>query len=149
MSNATLAQLMYEQAQRALEQQERQVAELRQRAGTLLAATALIASVFGVSASGGGRTALPTVLGGASLVVAVLGALFALYPHRLDFATDARRLYDALASDQDDLDRVHLRLAFGLRDTRERNGTCVDRATRCLAVATVALITQIVCGLGF
>ncbi len=47
MPPQSLAQLTYEQAQKALEQQERQVNELRQRTGTLLAAAALTAS-FGL-----------------------------------------------------------------------------------------------------
>jgi hypothetical protein len=50
VSALTLAELTYEQAQKALEQQERQVNELRQRIGTLLAAAALTASFFGAAA---------------------------------------------------------------------------------------------------
>lgn len=52
MSGLTLAELTYEQAQKALEQQERQVNELRQRTGTLLGAAALAASFFGAAALG-------------------------------------------------------------------------------------------------
>jgi hypothetical protein len=88
VSTALLAELTYEQAQKALEQQERQVTELRQRTGTLLAAAALTAS----------------------------------FPERLQ-----------------------LRLAFGLRDVRERNGQRVDRLVRCLAISAVALVIQIAC----
>jgi hypothetical protein len=145
VSTPGLAQLTYEQAQKALEQQERQVNELRQRTGTLLGAAALVASFFGAAALGheGGTT--PVVFAGIAFAVTVLSGLYVLYPHELEFASDARRLYDHLAPDRDDLDRLHLRLAFGLRDTRERNGQRVDSLARCLAIAAVALVIQIAC----
>jgi hypothetical protein len=63
----------------------------------------------------------------------------------MEFATDARRLYDALAPDRNDHERLQLRLAFGLRDTREENGRLVGRLARCLAIAAVALVIQIAC----
>jgi cytochrome c-type biogenesis protein CcmH/NrfG len=142
---ATLAELTYEQAHKALEQQERQVNELRQRTGTLLAAAALTASFFGAAALGRDGVGIPVVLAGVALAVTVLSGLYVLYPHELKFASDARRLYDDLASDKDDSERLHLRLAFGLRDTRERNGLRVDQLVRCLAVSAVALVIQVAC----
>jgi hypothetical protein len=145
MPTPALAQLTYEQAQKALEQQERQVDELRQRMGTLLAAAALTASFFGAAALGRDGVALPVVLAGISLAATVLSGLYVLYPHRMEFATDARRLYDALEPDRDDPEQLHLRLAFGLRDTRQENGRRVDWLARCLAFAAIALVIQIAC----
>jgi cytochrome c-type biogenesis protein CcmH/NrfG len=145
MPGSTLAELTYEQAQKALEQQERQVNELRQRTGTLLGAAALTASFFGAAALGRDGVGIPVVLAGLALAVTVLSGLYVLYPHQLVFAADARRLYDALEPDQDDPERLHLRLAFGLRDTREENGRRVDLLARCLAVAAIALVIQIAC----
>jgi cytochrome c-type biogenesis protein CcmH/NrfG len=145
MPASTLAQLTYEQAQKALEQQERQVNELRQRTGTLLAAAALTASFFGAAVLGHDGVEVPIVLAGVALVVTVLSGLYVLYPHELEFAVDARRLYDDLAADPGDAERLLLRLAFGLRDTRDRNGDRVDRLAQCLAIAAVALVVQIAC----
>lgn len=143
MSSPSLAQIVYEQAQKALEQQERQVNELRQRTGTLLAAAALSASFFGAAAVGRDGVAVPVVLAGTALAITVLSGLYVLYPHELEFSIDARRLYDDLALDERDPERFLLRLAFGLRDTRERNSPSVDRLARCLAIAAVALVGQI------
>jgi cytochrome c-type biogenesis protein CcmH/NrfG len=145
VSPPSLAQLAYEQAQKALEQQERQVTELRQRTGTLLAAAALTASFFGAAALGRDGVVLPVVLAGMALAVTVLSGLYVLYPHEMEFATDARRLYDALLPDRSDPQRLHLRLAFGLRDTRTENGRRVEWLARCLAMAAIALIVQIAC----
>ena len=68
-----------------------------------------------------------------------------LYPHELKFASDARRLYDRLAPDRDDPERLHLRFAFGLRDAREQNGKRVTQLLRCLSIAAGALVIQIAC----
>jgi hypothetical protein len=144
MPPPSLAEIVYEQAQKALEQQERQVDELRQRTGTLLAAAALTASFFGAAALGGDGIVAPVILAAVALAVTVLSGLYVLYPHELEFSADARRLYDDLVVDQDKPDRVLLRLAFGIRDTRERNGRVVDRLALCLAIAAIALVVQIV-----
>lgn len=145
MSATSLAQLTYDQAQKALDQQERQVSDLRQRTGTLLGAAALTASFFGAAALGRDGVGIPVGIAGIALAVTVLSGLYVLYPHPMEFATDARRLYDALEPDRDDLERLQLRLAFGLRDTREENGRRVDRLARCLAIAAIALVVQIAC----
>lgn len=145
MPTPPLAELIYEQAQKALEQQERQVNELRQRTGTLIAAAALTASFFGTAALGRDGVSVPVVLAGVALAVTVLSGLYVLYPHDLDFASDARRLYDALKSDRDDAGRIYLRLAFGLRDTRTQNGSRVEWLVRGFATASIALAAQIAC----
>ena len=122
--------MTYEQAQKALEQQERQVNELRQRTGTLLGAAALTASFFGAAELGRDGVGIPVVLAGIALAVTMLSGLYVLYPHELKFASDARRLYDRLAPDRDDPERLHLRLAFGLRDAREQDGKRVPGDAR-------------------
>jgi hypothetical protein len=134
MSPPSLDEIIYEQAQKALEQQERQVNELRQRTGTLLAAAALTASFFGAAAVGHDGIVAPVVLAAVALVVTVLSGLYVLYPHRLEFSADARRLYDDLARDREHPESLLVRVAFGFRDTRERNGRVVDR---------IALVVQI------
>jgi hypothetical protein len=143
VSPPSLSEILYEQAQKALEQQERQVNELRQRTGTLLAAAALTASFFGAAALGRDGVVMPVILAAVALTVTVLSGLYVLYPHELEFSADARRLYDDLAGDQEDPNRLLVRLAFGLRDTRERNGRVVDRLARYLAIAAIALVVQI------
>jgi hypothetical protein len=143
MAAPTLAEIIYEQAQKALEQQERQVNELRQRTGTLLAAAALTASFFGAAALGHDGVDAPVLLAAVALAVAILSGLYVLYPHELEFSADARGLYDDLVGDQADPESLLLRLAFGLRDTRERNGPVVDHLARCLAIAAMALVVQV------
>lgn len=59
------------------------------------------------------------------------------------FAVDARAAYDDLAADADDVDRVHLRLAFALRDQRARNQSRIDQLYRVFAGGVIALPIQI------
>ena len=145
MSAPTLALIMYEQAQKALEYQERQVNELRQRTGTLLGAAALTASFLGATTLKHGGAGLPVALAGLALAVIVLSGLYVLYPHELDFTPDVRRVYDRLAPARHDPDRMLISLAFGLRAIRARNGEVVDRLTRALTAAVSALVVYIVC----
>jgi hypothetical protein len=75
----------------------------------------------------------------------VLSGLYVLYPHTMVFAFDARYLYEVLEPEREDAEHVHLRLAFGLRDTRLDNGRRVDQLSRCVALAAAALVIQIAC----
>ena len=81
---------------------------------------------------------------GIALGVTVLSGLFVLYPHRMQFATDARRLYEVLEAEADP-ERLHFLIAFGLRDARTENGRRVDWLARSLAIAAIALVAQIAC----
>src|ERR1044072_596795 len=142
VSTPTLALLVYEQAQKALEQQERQGNELRQRTGTCLAAAAVTASFFG-SAAIGTDPAPALVAGTASaLAITVSCGVFVLYPHRLDFALDAQWLYRAT---RDDPEETLLRIAFALRDARKTNARVVERLARGLAISSLALAAQLLC----
>lgn len=79
-----LEHVIYDLARSALEQQREQVAELRNRAGTLIAAAALSNSVFAAlaiepsSGVGGWEIAALVVLG-----VVLMCGLGILMPHRL------------------------------------------------------------------
>lgn len=91
------------------------------------------------------RLAASGTLAGIALVVTVLSALYVLYPHEMDFASDARRLYDALKAERENPEHVYLGLAFGLRDARTLNGSRVERLARGFAIASIALAVQIAC----
>lgn len=140
----TLAELVYEQARRALEQQERHIGELRNRISPLLTAAALTASFFGAFTLGDGRgVSAPIVAAGIALATTLLLGTYALYPHPIEFAGDPRRTYTALEADANDEEEMLLRAAFGLADTRLGNLTAERRLARCVAGAALALVMQI------
>ena len=92
----TLEEITYEAGRGALDDQERLVAGIRQRTGTLLAAHALVASFLGgttvraVGVTGWAWLAL------ASLVSGLISAAVLLAPWDLRFAFDANALYAEL-----------------------------------------------------
>lgn len=141
--SAGLPELTYELATRALEEQEGALRDLRSRAGTLLAAAALVATFLGSAALSDGAFELAEVVAILALFVTLGMCLWTLLPHTPAFAVDARAAYDDLAADADDVVRVHLRLAFALRDQRARNQSRIDQLYRVFAGGVIALPIQI------
>jgi hypothetical protein len=91
-----LEEVAYEAGRDALADQERLVAGIRQRTGTLLAAHALVASFLGATAI---REAGLDVSGWLALTALVSGLIVAavlLAPWNMRFAIDAKDLYEAL-----------------------------------------------------
>lgn len=91
-----LEQITYDAGRHALADQAAFVAGVRQRAGTLLAAHALVASFLGGAAlrEDGSSTASWAAL--ATLVAGLIVAAILLAPWRLRFAVDASDLYAQL-----------------------------------------------------
>lgn len=120
--------IVYELALRSPDQQERDLAELRSRTNTVIAAAALIASFLGAAAirEHGGLD----VLGILALVVLVMTgglSLYVLWPRELRFAIDARATYEDLYPLLDDPAEAQLRVAYGARDRYTRNKTSIDQ----------------------
>lgn len=139
----SVEELIHATASRALDQQERQVSELRARTGTLLAAAALAASFLGANAlqrDGITPLAVAAVL---ALVLALGLCLSVLVPHTMIFALDARELHDAIYADIDDPALVHVRVAYYLHDVRAENQPVVDRLFNRFRLAALALGAEI------
>jgi hypothetical protein len=101
---------------RALEQQERELSELRARTNTIIAAAALSASFLGAAAirEHGGLSAWSIV----ALAVLVLDGALSLvvrWPRRLGFVFDVRETYAELHPLLDDVAEARLRVAYGAR----------------------------------
>jgi cytochrome c-type biogenesis protein CcmH/NrfG len=140
---AALEELLHLTAVRALEQQERQVSELRARTGTLLAAAALSASFLGATAVDRSGLSVLVVLAIVALAGVVALSLYVLVPHTMVFAVDVRELHKALYPDADDDRLVHARLAYELHDIRADNQPRVDRLFRCFRWAAIVLGVEI------
>lgn len=139
----TLEELLYEMAVRSLDQQERHVAELRARTGTLLAAAALAATFLGGTAidrAGVSPLVVPAI---ATLVLAVVLCMRILAPHPMAFSLNVRALHGLLALDCDDLRLVHLRLAYRLDRVIADNQWSVDRLSASFRAASAALAAEL------
>lgn len=151
---AAARQTFYELAVRALEEQERHVADLRSRTGTLVAAAAVAATLLADEVFAGAHPAgtaewLSTGLGLAGLVAAFVASVFLLRSHDLVFSVDAavllREAEDAGALDDDD--EVAVALTFELSQIRAQNSPTVVRLDMAFAAALTGLVLEVV-GLG-
>lgn len=137
--------MIYELALRSLDQQERELGELRSRTNTLLAAATLISSFLGAAAirEHDGLNTL-AILALVALVTTGALSLYVLWPRELRFAIDARRTYDDLYPLLDDHAEAQLRVAYGARDRYLRNKTTVDQLALAFQIAAVVLGVQTV-----
>jgi hypothetical protein len=142
---AKLEQEAHRLAAHALEQQERGLAELRVRTGTLLTASSFLTSFLGGQAlvrDGFSIWVVSALIAFAALIVL---CIYVLLPKDdlifvLDGPTAYRALY-GLREDESELDRS---LAYWLEDFREANDPTVKRLTSAFEMAGFALLLEIV-----
>ena len=145
---ASFEQRIYELGVEALAEQERQVAEIRTRAATLLAAGAVIASLLSGPVFDGRHPAgLAEVIAAALGVVGAGGLLtlvvVMLSPRELGFSVKAGATYRALW-DQEILQQpmVDLALAEAFEQRREENARVVAKLVWFLGLALGALTLE-------
>lgn len=145
---ASFEERIYQLGLEALAEQERQVAEVRSRGSTLLAAGAVIASllakpIFHNGHPDGAMETLATVAGllgaGGLLLVVVL----LLRPYELGFSVNASATYRALW-EKGILEQpmVDLALAEAFEEQRETNLRAVRRLVWLLGMALGALVLE-------
>jgi hypothetical protein len=139
--------LAYEASLRALEDQERELEQLRTRTGTLLATGAVAASFLAAAAldRGGGD-----LLGGLALIAFLALSLTSLYvmvpKANLVFAISGSVLYESLSAVADDEAEIHRRLAYWLEEYWEDNDKKIDLVTRWSTAASWSLALEVVLG---
>jgi hypothetical protein len=135
--------LVYDLALRALDQQERELGELRARTNTIIAAAALIASFLGAAAiRAHGGLSVWSVVALAVLVLNGALSLVVLWPRRLGFVFDVRETYAELHPLLDDVAEARLRVAYGARDRYEFNKRTIDRLELAFQAAVLTLGLQ-------
>jgi hypothetical protein len=141
----SLADVLYELGRAALEQQERQVAEVRARTQALLAGAALIASFFGATAIDRAGLIAPAIAALVVLGLSVIASVYVLMPHRLRFVLDVhdvhRELYDPAS---EDIGLIQTRVAYTFQEFRITNKGTVDRLFQAFATGTALLVVQVV-----
>jgi hypothetical protein len=145
---ASFEERIYELGSEALAEQERQVAELRGRGATLLAAGAVIASllvrpVFADDHPRGAAEVVAVTVGVLGAGVLLVCVVMLLAPRELGFSVKAGATYRALW-DQELLEQpmVDLALAEAFDERRDENSRVVKQLVACLGVALVALVVQ-------
>jgi hypothetical protein len=132
----------------ALAEQERQVAEVRSRGSTLLAAGAIIASLLAKPVFHGGHPdgLLQILAAGVGLLGAggvLVFVVLLLRPYKLGFSVNATETYRTLW-EQDILEQpmVDLALAEAFEERRARNAEVTERLTTFLGIALMALVFE-------
>lgn len=141
---ARLEQEAHRLAEEALERQQRDLAELRARAGTLFTVSVLVASFLGAQFFPKDGLGLWVALALIAFGVSIGSCIYVLLPKdALVFALDGPKAYEALYEFRYDANEIHRRLAYWLRLYRKNNHQVLERASRAFEIASFALVSEI------
>jgi hypothetical protein len=145
---ASFEERIYELGVAALSDQERQVAEVRGRGATLLAAGAVIASLLAKPVFHGGHPngsweIAGTAVGLLGCAGVLLFVVLMLRPYRLGFSVKPGVTYRTLW-DQGILEQpmIDVALAEAFEERREENAKVVQHLVRFLALALASLLLE-------
>ncbi|HEY4096568.1 MAG TPA: hypothetical protein VGM33_13700 [Baekduia sp.] len=148
----SVGDILYDVAIRALDEQEREVAGVSRRTGTLTASTAVAATVLGGAAFDGphplGRAAwAATAFGIGGAVVVCAASVHLLRSHRLRFSIDARQITGLHLQRDARADDLRADLALALARRVERNARSITAMHGVFAIALGGFVCELV-GLG-
>jgi hypothetical protein len=140
----TLEQITYDAGRHALADQEMFVTGIRQRAGTLLAAHAVVASFLGGTVLREDRPSAFSWAATATLVAGLIVAAVLLAPWRLRFAIDACDLYGRLQKAQlePNPDGYLATGGFAYQMLHTQNMSRVRRMSSLLGILTILTVAQ-------
>ena len=154
---STASETFYDLAIRAIEEQEREVAGLRTRTGTIVAAAAITATVLAREVFAGAHPHgwiawTATVVGLDALLVVLLASVYLLRSHNMSFSVDAADAYRQAVrwfgtTDDHDPTEVHVALTYNLGDLQATNAPTVRRLRTRFAIALGGLVVETI-GLG-
>ncbi len=145
---ASFEERIYQLGLEALAEQERQVAEVRSRGSTLLAAGAVIASLLAKPVFHGGHPdgvmeTLATFIGVLGAGGLLLFVVLLLRPYELGFTVKAPATYRALwEKGMLEQPMVDIALAEAFEEQRATNSKAVERLAWLLGVALAALVLE-------
>jgi hypothetical protein len=141
---ATREELAFELSRAAIEHQEKRRTELRSRAGTVVAAASIAASVLTAQA---GRGVDLDVFGAAAViafVACIATSLYVLLPHELVLEFRGTVLLDQTDRADADLRGIHRTVTEWLDEFHQRNAAVLDRLTSAYTVGCASLGAEIV-----
>lgn len=139
-----LEKLAAEASFRALAEQEAALRDLRARAGTLLAASAITLSLLGADIARRGELGAVTWLAVGAFAGSLFATLYVLLPRQgLVFSIDGRRLYLGLWHVREDPGEVYRQHAYWMAGIAAANQVAIDKAEMGYRAATLALVAQV------
>lgn len=144
MAGDGLEKLAFSLSLRSLEHQEATLDDLRSRTGTLLAASALVASFLGSRVLEDGLGVL-AVLALLAFLISILASVYVLLPKpHLIFSLRGSVLFEEEADDPGGLDETHRKLAYWLDGYRDSNEPTVEKLFRTYGLATAAVVVEVI-----
>src|SRR4051795_12003574 len=143
---------IYELALRALDEQDRQVGDLRGRLAPLLAArglglTLLTRPVFSGDHPSGAVELVATIVGLLGAAALILASAYVLHPRRLAFSVNARATLEAIRDRDADIlendDVYHETMIATLTRRREGTQPIVDRLHTAFSVGLLGLLAEL------
>jgi hypothetical protein len=138
----SLEELAYEVASAGLQQQSALLDELRSRAGTLLTASAIVASFLGTAALTRAHPGWAGVLALLAFFTSIVCCVWILVPHQVTFTVSAPTLFETQYGQS--TNEVHRRLAYWLDEYRLGNEPLIGRLFDAYRVGALAVVIQTV-----
>jgi hypothetical protein len=137
--------IAYDEAVRALSQQQESIDSLRTRAGLLLSAAAITTSFLGAQALKDGDPRIATWLALASFVSLSIAILAILWPHRLEFTADPANVIGSYIETDEPLSsaEIHRDLALHMHDSYADNLVGQKQLALRFRLAAVLLTTEV------
>ena len=144
MGPGGLEQLAYQLSAQLLSHQESALDEVRARTGTLLAASALVASFLGAQAIEKTGLSALTVLALAAFVASTLPSVYVLLPKRnVVFALRGSVLFETEFAEGSETAATYRHLTYWAEDAYDANRAAVRRIAKAYRVAAFALVLEI------
>jgi len=144
MYDPKLADLALDLSRHALGQQESSLNELRNRTGTLLAASSIATSFLGARSLDDGLGALGW-LALAAFLSSTLSAAFVLFPRQsFIFALRGSTLFEEEFDDPGGVAETSRRLAYWIESYRDDNSLLMDRLFIAFRLAAAALVVEVI-----
>lgn len=141
-----LYRVAYEEAVRALAEQQAEIDSFRSRAGLLLSTAAISTSFLGAPSLEGGSSHWTAWLGLLAFVGVAVVSLAILWPHRWELTTRPGDLIEAFMK-RDDLPPIgelHRGLSVYMQDSYAENRTGLEQLSLFLQVASGLLTIEVV-----
>ena len=149
MANADkdiLYRVAYDEAVRALSEQQAVIDSLRTRAGILLSAAAITTSFLGAQALDGGDSGLAVWLAMTSFVSVALASLAILWPHEWEFTTNPQDVIQTYIEGDKPapIEELHRDLSLHMRESFIRNLKGQEQLAILFQIASGLLTIEVV-----
>jgi hypothetical protein len=144
--NALLYEVAYDEAVRALSEQQGVIDSFRTRAGLLFSAAAITTSFLGAQALNGGDSNLATWLAMASFVAVAAASLAILWPRTWEFTANPRDVIQTYieATEPAPIEELHRDLSLHMHNSYAENRRGLEQLAIFFQIASALLTLEVI-----